>query len=102
MSVILVTGCHWTSFLELEVITRESELLENHRLSILGRNLQVIINVLVCIGDSCRKIGIESILTHPAPVIRPDMDIHIVDVGTRMYPLPKFKTILTTSASLTS
>ena len=80
MSVIFVTRCRRCALSELEIVARESEFLEHDRLSILLSEGKMFVDVLVRIGYGLRKICLEGIFTHPAPVVRPDMDVQVIDV----------------------
>ena len=90
------------SLLELESVTWETELLDHHRLAILCGNLKMLVDVNVCVGDCKRKIGFEGILTHPAPVVWPDMDVHVVDVRTAVHLLEELQAAFTSVTTLAS
>ena len=40
----------------------------------------MLVDVLVRIGYGLREICLEGILAYPAPVVRPDMDVQVIDV----------------------
>ena len=80
MSVIFVTRCRRRALSKLEIIARESEFLEHDRLSILLSEGKMLVDVLIGIGYGLRKISLEGVFAHPAPVVRPDMDVQVIDV----------------------
>ena len=82
MLVISVTCSGRRALRKLEVVAREAELLHNHRFAVLCSNSKMLVDVFVGILDRYRKICLEGLFTHPAPVVRPDMDVHVVDVRT--------------------
>ena len=82
VSVVCVTGCRRSTLSELEVIARETELFKHHRLSVFRRQGKVLVDISVCVFDRCREICLEGVLAYPTPVIRPNVDIHVVDVRT--------------------
>ena len=102
MGVVCVTGMSCSSLLELESVTRETELLDHHRLAVLCCNLKVLVDIFVSVCNGHREIGVERILSHPFPVVWPDMDVHVVDVRTAVHLLEELQTAFTSVTALTS
>ena len=90
------------SLLELESVTRESELLDHHRLAVLCSNLKMLVDIFVSICNGHRKICVERILSHPFPVVWPDVDVHVVDVRTAVHLLEELQAALTSVTALAS
>ena len=77
--VCISAGCR-SSFCKLEAITRETELLKHYRLAVSCRNFQMSIDICISIGYSLIEICCKCLFANPAPVVRPDMNIHIIDI----------------------
>ena len=80
MLVILISCSDRSTLSEVEIVTRKAEFFEYDRLAIYFRYLKMSVDIFVRIRDSLVEIGLERSLAHPAPVIWPDMYVHIVDV----------------------
>ena len=102
MSIVLVAGNGRSSFCKLETVTWETELLKHHRLAVFSGKFEMPINILVCVFYRYRKVCVKSIFAHPAPVVWPYMDVHIIDIRTRMNLLVKIHAHLASPRTFTS
>ncbi len=87
---------------EFEIVTRETEFFKYDRLSVFFSHFQMLVNICVRVLERLSEICGKSGLTHPVPVVRPHVDIHIVNVRAGMYFFEKFHADLTAPFALAS
>ena len=75
---VATLGAH--SLVELEAIARIAKLLHHKRFAKTVAYLKMTVDILKRVVAGCRQIFDKAVGARPAPVIRPDMDVAIVDV----------------------
>ena len=87
---------------ELKIVAREAEFFEHHRLAVTRSHFKVHVDVVIRVAYRLLKIGLECFLAYPAPVVRPDMDVHVIDVRAGVDLLEQVKILLASVIALTS
>ena len=83
--IIFITNFCRSTFRKTKTVTRETKFFKYHRLLIFLRNHHVIINIFLRILLSSRKKFFQTISFYPSPIIRPNMDIQIVNIRICMH-----------------
>ena len=102
ITVIFIAGSGRCLFGEAETVTGKTEFLQNDRLAVLPGNDHVVIYILLSIFLGTRKKFLQAVRLHPTPVVRPDVDIQIIDVGVGMNLLEKIHIHFASPRALTA
>lgn len=81
--------------IKLKIISWKTKFLQYHRLTVFPRYRQMFVNIVFRLSLCIRHFFLKTIRQRPAPIIRPNMDVHIINIHVCMYSLKQSQVFFT-------